>query len=236
MEIVLVDDQPGEIINNLATRAHSELPDNIRDDDQQKAWVAKRMIEIAQRDRNSWSIVQALLAVWVGEGELWRYHPQGYSSLREFLGGVGNDVENNHLSPSSISDMVAVADVISPYCASNGIEVSGFITSDLWAKFREGIPSLRDAVKRRDIDAVNAILSDVKALSTRDAMRKKHRQPRTEKPGKGECFGSNGVSFIVVEVPSDQLGRVKSAFSSFVEWDSLDRAVERGRKVTIELY
>lgn len=209
-----------ETLVELYDRASLDLPEGLNKR-QSAAWVAKRMLEISERDRRNAQTVQALLATWIVNGDLgaiWMEHPKNYSSFREFLRDVGTERDGNQLSQSSISDMVAIAEIIVPKMRECGIEVNGYITSDLWTKFREAIPALRAAEDKSELEN---ILNDVKSFPTRDAVIAKYRQSRTGKIGKADRVRDGDKTIFKVVVPSEYAQKISSVLGRYVDWEVL---------------
>jgi len=227
-------------IEYLKTEAMAQLPESIQDVSQARAWVARRMLEIGERGRRLKQTVQALLTTWVVNGEygkIWMAHPDKPESFREFLQSVGTDAENNKLSPSVITDMVAIAEEIVPFCKHNGLEVNGFVTTDLWTKFREAIPRLRRAVREDSMDDVNIVLADVKALPSRDAMRAKYRkQHNTDDPlCTGDIIRLDGKVAIVLVMEPDKAHLIKSVLARFTRWRTIAVGHFEGNLATIKV-
>jgi len=227
-------------IEYLKTEALAQLPEFIQDESQARAWVARRMLEIGERGRRLKQTVQALLTTWVVNGEygkIWMAHPDHPESFREFLQSVGTDAENNKLSPSVITDMTAIAEEIVPFCRQNGLEVNGFVTTDLWTKFREAIPRLRRAVREDSMDDVRLVLADVKALPNRDAMRAKYRkQHNTDDPlCTGDVVRLNGKLVMVLVMEPDRAHLVKSVLSRITRWHTIAVGNYKGNLATIKV-
>ena len=214
-----------EEIAILYDMAAEELPAAVTAEEEIEAWIAKRVIEISEMQRKQKQTIQVLLATWINDYEkgspIWANHPNHYGSLREFLNDVGTESEGNKLTPSVITEIVTISDTIVPYCRANKIEINGFIVGKLWTKFREVVSYIKMLVEDDDPSAINAVLSDVKALPTRDALREKYRNNRDAKPAKSEALTKNGTSIVVTVVPTESLADIKRALGRYTEWDTI---------------
>jgi hypothetical protein len=225
LALKLDDAEIEQQVKALVDQATEELPSYIENEDEARAWVSRRVLELGERGRRMRQTVQALLGSWVVNGQygqIWMNHPDRPPSFRAFLESVGSGVENhgedNRLSPSVISDVVAIAEVIVPFCADQGIGVSGYITTQLWTKFREAIPPLRKAAESNDAAQALNILADVKALPNRDAVRAKYRKPRSGLLGKGDTLSLNGHSLVIISLPTELLTDLKRVLGRYVDW------------------
>jgi hypothetical protein len=215
-------------LSELFDQAVRELPDYIDGEDEAYAWVGRRILELGERSRRMKQTVQALLASWVVNGEkgqIWMAHPDRPATFREFLEGVGtgdlNQGEDNRLSPSVISDMVAIAEDIVPFCQWHAIGVAGFITSGLWTKFREAIPQLRKASKEEDIARVKELLELVRSLPNRDAVRAELRESRGDKTCMADALAANGKTVIVITCAHSEVATIKRAVSRYAMWQTI---------------
>lgn len=231
-----------DALSSLTNEATRQLPDWIEGEEEARAWVARRVIELAESQRKSIYTVQVLLCNWIVNndeyGPVWMAHPDKPRTFREFLKSVGNEQEANKLSPSSISDMAAMAEIIVPFAKSNGIDINPYITSSLWTKLRETIPVLRGCAENEDVDTLQDVLSDVKALPTRDAVRTKYRSQGDKKPGISDYGYQNGTAVFVTMVPTEDISAVRRALSSVSEFsviaamqfgdDNVDIKIQKG--------
>lgn len=209
--------------SELFEAAASELPRDVIDQDQARAWIGKRILELEESARKKKRTTQVLLANWLANsaeyGHIWMDHPDGYETYRDFLNAVGTPADGNQLDPSVISEMVSIAEVITPYCRDHGITVDGYITTKLWTKLRETIPALKAAIVDDDLAMVQAILADVKALPNRDALRLKYRAQRSDKIAVADSISRNGQSVVVLAVPTAHLADVKRAVGRVADWN-----------------
>jgi len=195
------------------------------------------MLEISEGERRKKQTVQVLLTTWMTAGkfgQLWMAHPDNPDTFRDFLLSVGTKQEGNQLSKNTISDMAAIGDIIAPFCKENDIEFGGYVTTKLWTKLRETIPALRRAAKDGDQDTVLAILSDVKALPTRDAIREKYRKQRDSSVpvAVSDIVYLNGKVIVVTVTDAEDLHIVKSALSRITTWDVIAAQQGTRKKIT----
>ncbi|NIV32719.1 MAG: hypothetical protein GWN58_25725, partial [Anaerolineae bacterium] len=107
----------------------------------------------------------------MARNQLWRFHPDGYNSLRQFVKAVG-------LSHSTEQDLIALGQDLVPYFDEHAIPVNQLLTNKYWGKLREAIPALRRAIRDNDEEKVLDILGDVRKATTRNAVRRKYRKRR----------------------------------------------------------
>lgn len=209
------------LIETVFNEAESELPDRLDPESPAgAAWVAKRMLEILERGRSSAQTIQALLVSWINNGELgrlWMAHENNYPTLRDFLNDVGTEHEGTKLSVSVISDMLAVAEVIVPYCVEHEIDTSGFFVSGVWSRLRASVPALRRAILSNDEDSVVEIVEDTKRMPVA-AIRAKNRQRKVEHFAVGDMVTYNGNRIVVLVVNPASWKAIKHRMSGMVEW------------------
>jgi hypothetical protein len=239
MGSIAVTDEYQGVVNELFDEATRELPNDLNEA-QAMAWTARRMLEISERQRKRKQTVQVLLSTWVVNGEMgqiWMAHPDKPETFRDFLKSVGTERDNNQLSPSTISDMVAIAEMIVPFCKNNNVPVDGYITGELWTKFREAIPVMREAVETGSLVSMKSILADVKALPSRDAVRQKYRDQRNpdEKLSTSDVIRINGKTVIVTLVGNGDLVAVKRALGKVSRWDAIAAAQVEDKLITIRI-
>lgn len=226
-------------IERLREEALAELPAYVTEENEARAWVARRILEICERERRSKQTLQALLITWTFNGEfgqIWMDHPDHPSTFKEFLQSVGSDAENNKLSPSVVSNMSAIAEVIVPFCKDNGIEVDGYLTTTLWTKFQEAIPMLKRAALNGDLDTINRVLFDVKALPTRDAMRAKYRKVRgTDTFAVSDIIYGKDRVVVVTVLDPDDLPVLKGVLSRSSSWEAIAAGSAEGKMASIKV-
>jgi len=215
---IVVEESP--LIENLFDRAAAQLPSRIpQETPVAAAWVAKRMLELSEGDRRHRQTIQALLSDWIvnGElGELWMEHEDGYATFRDFLKGVGTEAEGNQLSLSVISDLAAIAQIISPYCAYNDIDSGSLFTANLWSRFRAAVPALRNAIKEDDKAAVHNIVNDVKMLPAASIRQKYRRVERGDSVG--DVVINDDVAVFVIVTDRDSVASLKQVLAQHVTW------------------
>lgn len=240
-EITVASDETGvnSEISTLFERAKTELPHDITDELEAEAWIAKRIIEISETQRRQKQTIQVLLASWINNnihGPVWANHPNHYESLREFLNDVGTEEEGNTLTPSVISEIISVSEIIVPYCSAHNIPINGFIVSGLWTKLRETISYIRALVEDDEPEAIKAVLEDVRAFPRREALREKYRRNREGKIGLSDAIIMAGIgkAVVVTVVPLSELTTIRRALGRYTEWTSFT-ASKKLSESTIEI-
>lgn len=217
-----------EILGRLQAIALQEVPEAYLDnEDVATAWAAQRVLELAQEERHAIFTVQALLCIWVvngDQGQVWMNHPNGYGSFRDFLKDVGGNNDDRKLAPSTISDMCTIAEIIVPFCEFHSIDIAQYVTSDLWPKFQEVIPTIRAMVAEEDIAGIREVLEDVVNLPTRDAVRAKYRKSRNNIVAVGDVVSKNGQSAVLIIVPTADVAAIKGAVGRYVDWQTISMA------------
>lgn len=215
-------------MDSLVARAVSELPEDITDELQSIAWIAKRIIELSEKDRRDKQTIQLMITTWLVAndeyGYVWMNHPNNYQSLREFLYDVGTEEEGNKLSPSVISEIITISEIIVPYCRDNGIDFESYITGSLWTKVREVVSYIRRLIENNNNEEILDVLDDVRTFPSRDALRFKYRSNRGERRARSECITRNGTSIVVTVVPTENLSDVRRALGRYTEWDTFTNA------------
>lgn len=224
MELTTFNNNP--VIESLFERAAKDLPAYLSDQKDElpaAAWIAQRMLGLAERDRKNHQTVQALLTDWLSNGELgklWMEHPNDYPNLREFLRDVGTEEEGNKLGEPVISDLVAISDIIVPYCRAHDMEASSFFTANLWTRFRAVIPTLRKAAEADQINVIREVLDDVKALPT-GTLRLKYHGQRKDKIAVGDSVQKNGTTVIVLVAPTAETTALRQQLGRYVDWQTI---------------
>ena len=207
-------------LEDLQLRATEELPSYLEPESEAAiAWVARRVLELCEIGRKRSQTVQAILATWAYDNAIWMAHPDQPATFREFLKGVGATDERARLSPSVISDMSAIAEIIVPFADEIGLDPRVFFGDHMWTKFREAVPKLRAAAKEEDAHEFRRILGVVKELPNRDAVREELRAQRGNKDWSGDIITRNGRSIVVLALPTEQLHEAKRVLSTRTQWD-----------------
>lgn len=226
-------------LKTLFDQALLELPEGLNEN-QGVAWVSKRMLELAEKQRRTQQTSQALLVAWLAGGPMgaiWTAHPDGYPSLRDFLRSIGTPDEGNQLSESVISELVAVGDDIVPYANQRGINVVGVLAGTGWTKFREAIPYLRKCAKDNDDEAFSIAMDNIANLPSRDAVRELYRKPHErERTAIADRVEINGIIYFVVAC-RDQMDAmaVQAAISRNAAWDAVAHGKPNGQGVEIKV-
>jgi hypothetical protein len=212
-------------ISLLYDEAALQVPEDVVEEKQVKAWISKRVLELSEIQRKQKQTIQVLLVSWItdtnGGEPIWTHHPNNYETLRDFLMDVGTEREGNKLSPSVVSEMISVAEIIVPYCRANGIDIDVFIASKMWTKLREVVSYIRSLVENNEREEILDVLDDVKALPSRLALREKYRKTRNPKYARSDVVTKNGTSIVVTVVSTDQLADIKRALGRHTDWDAI---------------
>lgn len=230
----LMDPFQGEI-EALYERAKQRLPKTIVDPHAQRAWIVREVLGEAELNRNRSRSLQALLVAWIYEEHIWADHPERPGSFRDFLNGVGSDQEGNKLSPTAISHLSSIAEIILPYCRSIGIDAKPLLSGQMWPKFREAISALRKAIEQEPDPepVVRHILGRVEALPHREAVRLEFQKQRNKKAIIGDSLQVNGKIVVALLVPPDEWPDLKSRLSRHTDWKTL--MLQEGNRTVIQV-
>jgi len=178
-----------------------------------EAEITLRMLCLSERDRGTQRSAQCYVTAYVSREQLWRFHPDGFPSLRHFIKAV-------ELSHSTEMDLVALGDVLVPYFDGHAIPINPLLTDTHWGKLREAIPALRRAIKDNNEPAVLDILSDVRTATDRNAVRSKYRQ-RRQRYGHGATHRLADGRILLVAILDDEeaIQTVIRRLNGALEWD-----------------
>jgi hypothetical protein len=178
-----------------------------------EAEITQRMLIISENIRGLQRAAQGYVVAYVAREQLWRFHPDGYRNLRQFLRGAG-------LTENSVTELTALGDTLVPFCDSQEINIDAVLTSERWPKLREAIPALRSAVRDKDPSVVRQILADVKKATTREAVRQKYRRHR-DKHGHATTVSLSDGRFLLVAVLDDEdaVRTIVRRLDGGLEWD-----------------
>lgn len=220
----------------LYEEAKKRLPHTIETPEEAEAWIAQEVLGLAQRDHNRTHSLQALLVNYINNGHIWMHHPENYETLRDFLKGVGNDMEGNKLSPTAISQFCTIAEIIYPFCEAKGITIDPLLTGRDWGKFVASIGRLREYIEDEDDPKplVEAALKDVKALPNRDAVRQKYQKPRKDKEIRGDALRVGDYFLVGLQVKARDWPQFKAKLGHDVEWEVLLDRMENGAILRLE--
>ena len=178
-----------------------------------QAEITMRMLTMSEQARHVQRSAQGYIVAYIAREQLWRFHPDGYSSLRDFLRAA-------NLNTCMVSELTAVGDLIVPYCDRQNIDIDPSLTPERFTKLREAIPALRGAIRDNDVEGVNAILDDVAQAPSRAAVRSKWRKTRT-KYGHGTTMNMADGRVLLVAVLDDGEAASLAArrLGGVLEWD-----------------
>lgn len=222
-----------EQVRSLYDEAIKHLPAGLSGP-AETAWMVREVIAILERNRGHSRSLQALLGAWAYNTQVWQFDEEEPREFREYLQSIGRDHDGTKLSESTISDMVATAEIILPYCEHAGIDAGSMLRSN-WGKFREAIPTLRRAIERETDPEpiVSAILADVQALPNRESIRQKYRKSTTAKTVTGDSTSINGKIVVALVVDPEDWPTLKNQLSRKTEWAVF--LSSKGSTVTVHL-
>jgi hypothetical protein len=161
-----------------------------------EAEITLKMLCLSEKDRGVQRAAQSFVITYVARNQLWRFHPEGFTSLRQFVKAAG-------LSHGTEADLVALGDVLVPYFDAHAIEIGPYLADAHWGKLREAIPALRRAIKNNDEQTVTGILTDVRTATDRNAVRHKYRK-RRQRYGHGTTHRLGDGRILLVAIVDDE--------------------------------
>jgi len=202
----------------LLDRANTQLVTERGDEveaEEAEAEITLRMLCLSEKDRGVQRAAQSFVIAYVSRNQLWRFHPEGFNSLRLFVKAAG-------LSHGTEADLVALGDVLVPYFDNHAIEIAPYLSDKLWGKLREAIPVLRRAIKDNNEPKVQEVLTDVRKATSRQAVRTKYRKKRT-RYGHGTTYrlGDGRVLLVAILDDEDAVQAVIRRLNGALEWDLL---------------
>jgi len=189
-----------------------------------QAQVVQDMLALAERRRTIGAVAQGFIVAYIARMELWRFHPNGYQDLREFL-------QNSGLSKTAVTDLNSLGSVIVPYCDEHNIDINMALSVENWPKLKEAISALRRAIKNDDPDLVQEILDDVETATHREAIRAKYQRHR-ERYASGITFplASGKVVMLLLADDVEAAGKLVRKLHGIVSWD-LNASLNQGRLI-----
>ena len=180
-----------------------------------RAEVIHRMLLNSENHRSTLRVAQAFTVAYAAREQIWRFHPDEFSNLRQFLRSTG-------MGESTVSDLTALGNILVPFCDHHDIPLDSGLTPQDWPKMREAIPAMRQAVRNHDQGEMTAILADVKQATNRDAIRVKYRKPR-QKYGQATTLrpGSGEVILVAVLDDNEATEAIIRRLSGGLEWSLL---------------
>ena len=172
------------------------------------------MLRLAKQERTTWRISQSFITAYVARFQLWQYHPNGYSSLRQFLRDAG-------FSSSAVSELSSFGEQVVPYCDANEIPLSAVLTPENWPKLRDALTALKSAIRDDDEELGRDILSDVQKAPGREAIRSKYRKRRTDPLGHATTYtlSDDRVVFIALLNDDDAAEKLVRKIDGALVWD-----------------
>jgi len=175
--------------------------------------ITLRMLSLSENRRKVQRVAQGCIVAYVAREQLWRNHPDGFTSLRLFLQAA-------NLSHGTICDLTSLGDIIVPFCDHYGIGIDQALTPERWPNLREAISALRRAAQGDDVEKTREILEDVRTATNRDAVRDKYRTRRA-KLGRGTTLRLPDGRVVLVAILNDEeaIGTVVRRLDGCVRWD-----------------
>jgi hypothetical protein len=181
--------------------------------DELEAEITHRMLCLSERSRSVQRSAQSFVVAYAARNQLWRFHPDGFRNLRQFIQAAG-------LTHSTVCDLAALGDILVPYFDEHAIPINPLLTDEHWAKLREAIPALRHAIKDNDEARVLTILADVRRATDRNAVRGRYRQ-RRQRYGHGTTLqlGDGRVLLVAFLDDEEAAQTVIRRLNGALEWD-----------------
>lgn len=219
--IVAPDTMVGMLNGLLATAKDQVLADHdnvAKQGPELESEIMHRMLHLAEGIRRRYRSAQGFIVAAVAREKLWAAHPNGYTSLREFLRDAG-------IGESTVSDLVALGEIIVPFCDCHDLDINTAIGPDHWAKTRETIPTLRRLIAAgtsiTQASAVGSVLSDAIKATDRQAIRAKYRSHRGNIAGQGTTvrLATGQVVLIVLyDKDCEAIGQAVRKLGGTVAW------------------
>lgn len=163
-----------ELLNLLET-AKQHIPSDVplnQQDPSTQSLVYQRMLELTKEKGEILKSCQAWIVVQLARSGVWMAHPDGYSSIRQFLFASG-------MNKTEVSLLAGLAEKVVPFCDAQEIEIDPLLTDEHWGQLREGLAAAKAAVDAEDTDTILELFDDVKQAPGRDVIRSKWQQHRT---------------------------------------------------------
>lgn len=191
------------------------LPASVDDEStgQRRAIIALDALALSEENRDTQRATQGLLVAMIARESWWRFHPDGFDSLREYLRASG-------MSPSNVSILNSLGEVVVPFCDHHKIDIDEAITTREWPKLREAITALKCAARDDDPEAARGILGTVLTAVGRQSVRDKYAKKK-HRLGHGTTFSQEDgrVVMIIILDHDDATGVLVRKIAGSVEWD-----------------
>lgn len=183
-----------------------------------EAEIMHRMLHLAEGIRRRYRSAQGFIVAAVARDKLWAAHPNVYRSLREFLRDAG-------IGESTVSDLVALGEIIIPFCDHHNLDINAAIGPDHWAKTRETIPTLRRLIagptSLTQASVVQSVLTDAIKAPDRQAVRYKYRRHRAGLVGEGTTIrlATGQVAMVILfDEDGDHIGQAVHKLGGLINW------------------
>ena len=201
------------LLDTAKDQVFADHGDVVVDETAAQAEITQRMLIEAERQRTLQRAAQGFIVAYVTRNDLWKFHPDGYTTLRDFL-------KNSGLDPTQVSRLNSLGEHIIPYCDAHDISIDPYLTEKHWSKLRAAISVLRKATAEDDPDQVRAILEDVRKAVDRDAIRSKYAKKK-EKVAHGTTVALADGRTMLVAVCDDEeaVRKLISRINGAIQWD-----------------
>lgn len=211
-----------DMLNGLLATAKDQVlaeHDNVaKQGPELESEIMHRMLHLAEGIRRRYRSAQGFIVAAVARAKLWAAHPNGYTSLREFLRDAG-------IGESTVSDLVALGEIIVPFCDHHDLDINAAIGPEHWAKTRETIPTLRRLIagpaSLTQATVVQSVLTDAIKAADRASIRYKYRKHRTDVVGRGTTIrlGTGQVVLVALfDKDGEHVGQVAHKLGGLIEW------------------
>ena len=201
------------LLDAAKDRVFAEHGDIVENEVAAQAEITQRMLSESERQRTLQRSAQGFIVAYVARNDLWKFHPEAYDSLRDYLRDSGLDA-------SQVSRLNSLGDKIIPYCDSHDIAIDPYLSEAHWSKLRAAISALRKATEQDDPDKVKEILADVRQAVDRDAIRNKYSKKKEKVAHATTVTLADGRVMLVAICDDDEaVKRLIGKINGAVEWD-----------------
>lgn len=165
----------------------------------------------------------------IARTEAWRFHPEGFDSLRDFLAAAG-------LGDYRRSNLVFIGDHLVPFCEANGIEIDPYFSDNNRAKTRAAIPAMRAVIEDNDPEGLKDILKIIDKAKTGRDIKVKYRKPR-DKHGVGTTIrlGDGRVIMVLVLDGDSATETIVKRLRGGVKWELVADGVKLNGSVKVSI-
>lgn len=193
----------GILPTNLVTDLLTEASDGLDDSPESNALLAHRALHISEGRRTAYRSVQALIVARVAEDQSWSLHPQGFSSIREFIADAG-------ITGSALSYLTFIGEELVPYCLRSGIDYEQYLTHNI-TYLMDVIPTIRERIEGDD--DIKDVLDDIGKAPSRESIRDKYVRSG-DKPYRAAVVSGR---YIIIDA-GDDIDRASKFIGGKAEW------------------